>query len=133
MMRHLDHIGIAVADMEAAIVRYESILGVPCYKRERVEGEQVETAFFRTGETKVELLAATSESSVIAGFIAKRGEGMHHMAFDVSDIDAEIVRMLSLGYRMLSEQPKSGADNKRIAFLHPKEAHGVLVELCQSQ
>jgi methylmalonyl-CoA/ethylmalonyl-CoA epimerase len=133
MMKQLDHIGIAVADIEAAIVRYETILGVPCYKRERVESEHVETAFFQTGETKIELLGATSEASVITTFIAKRGEGMHHMAFEVDDIDEALVHFRTLGYRLLNEHPKEGADNKRIAFLHPKEAHGVLVELCQTR
>lgn len=131
-MMHIDHIGIAVSDLEAAIKRYETLLGVPCFKREIVESEQVETAFFQTGESKVELLAGTSDASVINKYIAKRGEGMHHVAFEVADIHAEIQRYQSLGYQMLADAPKQGADNKLIVFLHPREAHGVLVELCQS-
>lgn len=130
---HIDHIGIAVTDLESAIKRYESLLGVPCFKREIVASEQVETAFFQTGESKVELLAGTSEDSVINKYIAKRGEGMHHVAFEVADIHAEIKRYQSMGYQMLSDAPKSGADDKLIVFLHPREAHGVLVELCQSR
>jgi methylmalonyl-CoA/ethylmalonyl-CoA epimerase len=129
---HIDHIGVAVADMESAIKKYESLLGTPCFKREVVASEQVETAFFQTGESKVELLAATSPESVITSYIAKRGEGMHHVAFEVSDIYAEMNRYQALGYRLLSEAPKQGADNKLIVFLHPKESHGVLIELCQS-
>lgn len=132
-MKHLDHIGIAVANLDEAILRYESILGTACYKRERVESEFVETAFFQNGQTKVELLAATSPESVITRFIEKRGEGLHHMAFEVDDIAAEMYRLLEEGYTLLNEKPKAGADNKLIAFLHPKEAHGVLLELCQSR
>lgn len=131
-MMHIDHIGIAVSDLEAAIKRYETLLGVPCFKREIVESEQVETAFFQTGESKVELLAGTSDASVINKYIAKRGEGMHHVAFEVADIHAEIQRYQAMGYQMLADAPKQGADNKLIVFLHPRDAHGVLVELCQS-
>jgi len=130
-MKHIDHIGIAVLDLESAIERYEALLGFPCFKREIVESEMVETAFFQTGESKVELLAGTSPDSVITKYVAKRGEGMHHVAFEVPDIHAEIERYLSLGYQLLAEKPKRGADNKLIVFLHPKEAHGVLIELCQ--
>lgn len=133
MMKHLDHIGIAVANLDEAILRYESILGVACYKRETVESEFVETAFFQNGQTKVELLGATSPESVITKFIEKRGEGLHHIAYEVDDIHAEIKRLQQDGYRMLNESPKAGADNKLIAFVHPKDAHGVLLELCQSQ
>lgn len=129
---HIDHIGIAVSDLESAINRYEALLGTPCYKRERVESEGVETAFFATGESKVELLGATNEASVIAKFIAKRGEGLHHTAFEVADIRAEMARLKAQGYTLLNEEPKMGADNKLIAFLHPKDANGVLMELCQS-
>lgn len=131
-MKHIDHLGIAVRHLEEAIVRYESLLGTPCFKREIVESEGVETAFFQTGESKVELLAATRDDSVIATYIEKRGEGIHHVAFEVPDIHAEIERYRSLGYRLISDLPKSGADNKLIVFLHPREAHGVLIELCQS-
>lgn len=128
---HIDHIGIAVSDLENAIKKYEILLNTVCFKREIVESEHVETAFFQTGESKVELLAATSPESVIVKYIEKRGEGIHHVAFAVDDIEAEIKRYVGLGYKMLSERPKRGADNKLIVFLHPKEAHGVLVELCQ--
>lgn len=130
---HLDHIGIAVADLEAAIQRYESLLGTSCYKREVVESEHVETAFFRAGESKIELLGATSPESVIHTFIQKRGEGLHHMAYEVEDIRAELNRLMAEGYRLLNPEPKQGADGKLIAFVHPKDAHGVLLEVCQSR
>lgn len=129
---HIDHIGIAVADIEEAIKKYESLLNTPCFKREIVQSEQVETAFFQTGESKVELLAGTTPDSVITKYVENRGEGMHHVAFEVEDIESEIQRYLEKGYRLLSESPKQGADQKLIVFLHPKEAHGVLIELCQS-
>ncbi len=128
----IEHIGIAVADLESSIKIWETLLQTPCYKREKVESEQVETAFFQTGETKVELLGPTSEESVIAKFVAKRGEGMHHVAFEVEDIFGEIERLKLAGFTLISEQPKRGADDKLIAFLHPKGANGVLVELCQT-
>lgn len=128
----IDHIGIAVRDLEAAIATYEALLQSPCYKRELVESEKVETAFFRTGESKVELLGATAPDSVIATFIGKRGPGLHHVAFEVDDVVAELARLTALGFTALTPQPKRGADNKLIAFLHPKSAEGVLVELCQS-
>ena len=131
-MKHIDHIGIAVSDLEGAIKKYEALLGVPCFKREVVESEMVETAFFQTGESKVELLAGTSPESVITKYVTKRGEGMHHVAFEVPNIYSEIERYQTLGYQLLAEKPKRGADNKLIIFLHPKEAHGVLIELCQS-
>lgn len=131
-MKHIDHIGIAVSDLEGAIKKYEALLGVPCFKREVVESEMVETAFFQTGESKVELLAGTSPESVITKYVAKRGEGMHHVAFEVPNIYSEIEYYQSLGYQLLADKPKRGADNKLIIFLHPKEAHGVLIELCQS-
>lgn len=129
---NIDHIGIAVRDLEAAIATYEALLQTPCYKRETVASEKVETAFFRTGESKVELLGATTPDSVIATFIEKRGPGLHHVAFEVADVDAELARLTALGFVALTPEPKPGADNKRIAFLHPKSAEGVLVELCQS-
>lgn len=129
---HIDHIGIAVADIEEAIKKYESLLNTTCFKREIVESEHVETAFFQTGESKVELLAGTTPDSVISKYIIKRGEGMHHVAFEVDDIQSEIQRYIQNGYQMLSESPKQGADHKLIVFLHPKEAHGVLIELCQT-
>jgi methylmalonyl-CoA/ethylmalonyl-CoA epimerase len=129
---HIDHIGIAVADLESAIKTWETLLQTPCYKRETIESEQVETAFFSTGESKVELLGASPPDSVIQKHIEKRGQGLHHVAFEVTDIHAEIARLKAAGYTVLNETPKRGADNKLIAFLHPKEHTGVLVELCQT-
>lgn len=129
---HIDHIGIAVDDLESAIATYEKLLDSTCYKRETVEAQKVETAFFQTGESKVELLGATSDDSVIAKYVGKKGEGMHHVAFEVEDIHAELDRLRSEGFRVLSDKPSRGADNKLVAFLHPKDNHGVLVELCQT-
>lgn len=129
---HLDHIGIAVADLEKAIKIYEKLLNTDCYKQEEVEDQKVNTAFFRTGESKVELLGATSEDSVIAKYIGKNGEGMHHVAFEVDDIRAEIKRLSEEGFTVLNEEPSKGADNKLVAFVHPKDNNGVLVEICQS-
>ncbi|MEN9838924.1 MAG: hypothetical protein RL177_403 [Bacteroidota bacterium] len=129
----IDHIGIAVPDLEAAIRTYETLLQTPCYKREIVASENVETAFFQTGESKVELLGATSPESVIATYIQKKGPGLHHVAFDVDDLDAELKRLSESGFVLITPVPKLGADNKRIAFLHPKSCEGVLVELCQSR
>ena len=129
---HIDHIGIAVSDLEKAIETYSKILNTTCTKTEVVESEKVETAFFQTGESKVELLGPTDSSSVIQTFIDKKGEGMHHVAFEVEDIHAELDRLRSEGFTILNEDPKKGADNKLVAFVHPKNNHGVLVELCQS-
>lgn len=130
---HIDHIGVAVADLESAIKTYETILNTSCSKREVVDSEKVETAFFQTGESKVELLGATSDDSVIAKYIAKKGQGLHHVAFEVTDIYAELDRLRNEGFTILNEQPKDGADNKLVAFVHPKNNAGVLVELCQSK
>jgi methylmalonyl-CoA/ethylmalonyl-CoA epimerase len=130
---YLEHIGIAVKNLEEAIQTYETLLGTNCYKRETVEEQQVETAFLKAGESKIELLGATSDSSVIEKFIAKKGEGLHHMAFEVDDIEAESERLTANGFTMINETPREGADDKRIAFLHPKNNHGVLVELCESK
>lgn len=129
----IDHIGIAVPDLEAAIRTYETLLQTPCYKRELVESENVETAFFQTGESKVELLGATSPESVIATYIQKKGPGLHHVAFEVDDLDAELKRLSDAGFVLITPVQKLGADRKRIAFLHPKSCEGVLVELCQSR
>jgi methylmalonyl-CoA/ethylmalonyl-CoA epimerase len=129
---HIDHIGIAVKDIESAIKTYETLLQTACYKREIVESQKVETAFLQTGESKVELLGATDPESVITKYIEKRGEGMHHIAFEVEDIHTEIERLKAEGFTLLSDIPKPGADQKQIVFLHPKSSHGVLVELCQS-
>lgn len=131
MLNKIEHIGIAVKDMEAANAVYTVLLGAPPYKQEAVESEGVLTSFFRSGESKIELLESTKEDGPIARFIAKRGEGIHHIAFAVDDIKAEIARLKDQGFVVLNETPKRGADNKLVAFLHPKSAHGVLVELCQ--
>ena len=128
---HIDHIGIAVKDLESAIKTYELLLNTFCNKRELVESEMVETAFFQTGESKVELLGATSDESVIAKYVQKKGEGLHHVAFEVSDIYSELKRLKKEGFTILNEKPKKGADNKLIAFVHPKQTNGVLIELCQ--
>lgn len=132
-MKHIDHIGIAVADLDEAVQTYERLLGTPCYKTETVAQQQVETAFFKTGDNaKIELLGATVPDSVIARFIAKQGEGVHHIAFEVDDIEAELDRLSNEGFTLLSEEPTQGADNKLVAFVHPKDNHGVLIELCES-
>ncbi len=130
-MRKIEHIGIAVKDLELSIKNYTLLLGVECYKRETVASEFVETAFFLTGINKIELLQATSSESTIAKYIEKKGEGIHHIAFDVENIELEMERLKSEGYTLLNEQPKKGADNKLICFVHPKETNGVLMELCQ--
>jgi methylmalonyl-CoA/ethylmalonyl-CoA epimerase len=128
----IDHIGIAVKNMEEASATYEKLLGKPSYKTEVVDGQKVETVFFEAGESKVELLAATAPDSVIASFIKKRGEGIHHLAFRVENLEKEIERLKKEGFELVHEIPRKGADNKRIVFLHPKKSHGVLVELCES-
>lgn len=129
---HIDHVGIAVKDLDVAVKTYETLLETSCYKREVVESQKVETAFLQTGESKVELLGATDPESVITKYIEKRGEGLHHVAFEVEDIHAEIERLKSEGFTLLSDVPKPGADKKQIVFLHPKSSNGVLVELCQT-
>lgn len=130
-MEKIEHIGIAVKNLEAANKTYEALLGAANYKTETVESEGVETSFFKVGESKIELLAATKEDSPIAKFIDKKGEGIHHIAFNVADIKAEMARLEKEGFVLLNQEPKKGADNKLVAFLHPKSANGVLVELCQ--
>ena len=130
-MKRIEHIGIAVKDLEAANKTYRAVMGAEHYKTEVVDTEGVSTSFFKVGESKIELLAATHPDSPIAKFIEKRGEGIHHIAFYVDDIQAEIERLKREGFRLLNENPKSGADNKLVAFMHPKDANGVLVELCQ--
>ena len=132
MILRVEHIGIAVKDRAAAGKLFESLLNRPSYKTEEVEREGVVTEFFQTGESKIELLEATNPSSPIAKFIEKKGEGIHHIAFEVDNIEAEIKRLKEAGFELLSDVPKSGADNKKIVFLHPKSTGGVLVELCQS-
>lgn len=130
-MKKIEHIGIAVKNLAEANKIYEKLLGVPPYKTEKVESEYVETSFFECGESKIELLEATNPDSAIAKFIEKKGEGVHHIAFAVEDIKEEIQRLENEGFVLLNTVPKKGADNKWVAFLHPKSANGVLVELCQ--
>ena len=130
---HIDHIGIAVKDIDKAIQTYEKILNRSCDKTETVESEKVKTAFFQTGESKVELLGATEPDSVIAKYVDRKGEGLHHVAFEVQDIYKELDRLQDEGFTVLNEQPKDGADNKLVAFVHPKDNNGVLVELCQAK
>ena len=130
-MRKIEHIGIAVQDIEASNKVFTKIFGKKSYKSESVESESVITSFFQVGESKIELVAATNQDSPIAKFLDKNREGMHHIAFDVADIKAEMKRLQSEGIRTLNDQPKQGADNKLICFLHPKDTNGVLIELCQ--
>lgn len=132
-MKKIEHLGIAVNDLDTANSIYESLLGVAPYKKEIVEGEGVATSFFKCGESKIELLEATREDSPIAKYIEKKGEGIHHIAFAVDDIHAEVKRLKSEGFVVLNEEPKKGADNKWVVFLHPKSSNGVLVELCQER
>lgn len=131
-MIRLEHIGIAVKNLEDSNALFAKLLGTPHYKIEEVASENVNTSFFKTGESKIELLEATAEESAIAKFIEKRGEGIHHVAFEVEDIYAEMDRLEKEGFRLLNKEPKRGADNKLVCFVHPKSANGVLVELCQT-
>lgn len=127
----IEHLGIAVKDIEQASTLYEKLLGVAPYKQEAVESEAVITSFFKVGDSKIELLASTREDGPIGKFIAKKGEGIHHIAFDVDDIELELDRLEKEGFQLINKTPKSGADNKLVAFLHPKSTNGVLIELCQ--
>ncbi len=131
VMNKIEHIGIAVKDLATSIPLFEKLLNSTCYKTEEVASEKVMTAFFKTGESKIELVASTDPEGVIAKYIDKKGEGMHHIAFDVTDIQAEMSRLVSEGFTLLNETPKKGADNKLVCFLHPKGTNGVLIELCQ--
>jgi len=130
-MNKIEHIGIAVNSLETSNLLFEKLLGTPPYKSEEVVSEGVKTSFFLNGPNKIELLEATTPDSPIAKFLEKKGEGIHHIAFDVTDITAEIARLKAEGFTVLNEIPKKGADNKLVAFLHPKGTNGVLVELCQ--
>ena len=132
-MNKIEHIGIAVKDLQASNLLFEKLFGAPAYKEEEVESEGVKTSFFMVGESKIELLEATNPESPIAKFIDKKGEGIHHIAFAVEDIKAEIERLKAEGFVFISEEPKDGADNKLVVFLHPKSTNGVLVELCQEK
>ena len=132
-MKKIEHLGIAVANLQDSITMFEKLLNTTCYKTEEVVSEGVRTAFFQLGESKIELLEATNPDSPIAKFIAKQSGGIHHIAFEVEDIESEMKRLKALGFILIQESPKDGADNKRIAFLHPKSTNGVLVELCQEK
>lgn len=130
-MQKIEHLGIAVSNLEQAEQTYARLFGVEPYKRESVESEGVNTSFFRVGPNKIELLESTKEDGPIARFLAKKGEGIHHIAYAVQDIRFEMNRLKEEGFRLLNEEPKKGADNKLVVFLHPKDSHGVLIELCQ--
>lgn len=131
MLTNLEHIGIAVRDLAQSNELFAKLLNAPPYKAEVVEAEGVTTSFFRVNESKIELLEATRSDSPIANFIEKKGEGIHHLAFEVDDIRAEMQRLSAEGFTLLSDEPKRGADNKWVCFLHPKSTNGVLIELCQ--
>jgi len=131
-MNIIEHIGIAVKDLKQANNLYQSLLGIAPYKEELVASEFVKTSFFKVGKTKIELLQATQNNSPIANFINKKGEGIHHIAFEVKDIKNELKRLKAEGFTLINNVPKRGADNKLVAFLHPKSANGVLIELCQN-
>jgi methylmalonyl-CoA/ethylmalonyl-CoA epimerase len=129
-MLKVEHIGIAVKDLSASVPLFEKLLNTNCYKQETVLTEQVNTAFFQKGTTKIELLESTAPDGVIARYIDRKGEGVHHIAFEVEDIEAEIQRLKAEGFVLINDQPKKGADNKLVAFLHPKTTNSVLIELC---
>jgi len=132
-MQKCEHIGIAVKNIAASLALFEKLLDTKCYKQELVESECVNTAFLKTGETKIELLESTDPDGTISRFIEKRGEGIHHIAFEVADIDAEMERLKKEGFVLLTEEPKAGADNKLVCFLHPRHTNGVLIELCMER
>ena len=131
-MEKVEHIGIAVKSLSASVPLFEKLLNTTCYKTEPVESEKVNTAFFQTGETKIELLESTEEDGVISRFIERKGEGIHHIAFEVNDIHKEMDRLKKEGFALLNDEPKKGADNKLVCFLHPKSTNAVLIEICQS-
>ena len=130
-MQKVEHIGIAVKSLSASVPMFEKLLDCKCYKTERVDSEGVNTAFFQKGETKIELLESIVTSGIISRFIEKKGEGIHHIAFEVSDILSEMERLKKEGFILLNETPKKGADNKLVCFLNPKSSNGVLIEICQ--
>ncbi len=133
MIKRIEHIGIAVKDLDDANLTYASLLGINPYKVESLTSQHVRTSFFIDGKSKIELLEATSEESPIYSFLEKRGEGMHHIAFLVDDIRAEMKRLKNEGFTLLQEEPELGADNKIVCFVHPRDNHGVLIELCQER
>src|SRR4051794_11959989 len=130
-MLKVEHLGIAVKNLQVSIPLFSRLLNSPCYKIENVESEKVKTAFFKTGETKVELLESLDTKGTISKFIEKKGEGIHHIAFAVQDIEEEMARLKKEGFVLLNETPKKGADNNLVCFIHPRETNGVLIELCQ--
>ena len=132
-MLKIEHIGIAVNSLEKSIPLFEKLLNTTCYKTETVESENVKTAFLKTGDNKIELLQSEIADGVIARFISKKGEGIHHIAFEVTDIFAEMKRLKSEGFTLLNDVPRQGADNKLVCFLHPKDTNSILVELCQER
>jgi methylmalonyl-CoA/ethylmalonyl-CoA epimerase len=132
-MRKIEHLGLAVENLDETIKLYEKLLDTPCYKIEEVASEHVRTAFFKVGESKIELLEATNKESAIAKYIANKGPGIHHIAFDVENIDLEINRLKNEGFELIHQTPKDGADNKQIAFLHPKSTAKILIELCMEK
>jgi len=129
----IEHIGIAVRELSQSVPLFEKLLNTSCYKTEQVDSEQVATAFFKTGDSKIELLESSNTEGVIARFIEKKGEGLHHIAFEVEDIEAEMKRLAGEGFILLNDTPKPGADNKLVCFLHPKGTNGVLIELCMER
>ena len=133
MIKKIEHLGIAVNSIEDSIKVFEVLLGTKCYKIEEVASEGVKTAFLQIGESKIELLEATNQNSPIAKFLEKKGRGIHHIAFDTSDIEKEIERLKNEGFELIHKTPKDGADGKIIAFLHPKSTEGILIELCQDK
>ena len=132
-MLKVEHIGIAVKNLAASVPLFEKLFNSSCYKTESIESEKVNTAFFKTGDSKIELLESTDHDGVIARFIEKKGEGTHHIAFEVSDIEAEMDRLKNEGFILLNDTPKAGADNKMVCFLHPRHTNGVLIELCMER
>lgn len=132
-MKKIEHIGIAVKSLSVSIPLFEKILHTPCYKTEVISTERVNTAFFKTGDSKIELLEASDADSVINKFIERKGEGIHHIAFEVENMEEEIKRLMQEGFTLINEKPKEGADNKLVCFLHPKDTNGVLVELCMEK
>ncbi|HYJ37041.1 MAG TPA: methylmalonyl-CoA epimerase [Chitinophagaceae bacterium] len=132
-MRKIEHIGIAVKSLADSILLFEKLLNSQCYKTEVVESENVRTAFFKAGDSKIELLESTDKEGIIARYIEKKGEGLHHLAFDVEDIEKEMKRLEAEGFQLLQTKPRPGADNKLVCFLHPKNTNGVLIELCMER
>ena len=129
----VEHIGIAVKNLAASVSLFEKLLNTHCYKIERVESENVNTAFFQTGQTKIELLESLQPDGIIAKYVERRGEGIHHIAFEVENIESEMIRLAREGFVLLNQEPKEGADNKLVCFLHPKTTNGILIELCMDK